>query len=305
MDLYKELAGICVKWNFSKKERSQRYIEDYKKKIIKQLKDSKNYLSYDVTNGRVEKFIFAIFSDTPFELYRIQLLCFYFSDQKLTKKNIKDELSRVRDFFKPKKLKIVVGCPASKTKLIRILKKLDFTPNGSKLIGKVNKSYVSIKKLSIPELNEFSYEQMNYKGDIQDVMNLEYRAHRNETTSVVYRMPKKHWAFFEDYLKEICKKKLAYVLRHKKKIIGFISYDINNDLIDGAFIVSISIDPKYKSLGISKYLYKKMLDDLKNKNIKVFYGYSKTKQVLKFSRKIAREPAYHSFALARDKLSTL
>ena len=68
MDLYKELAGICVKWNFSKKERSQRYIDYYKKKIIKQLKDSKNYLSYDVTNGRVEKFIFAVFSDTPFEL---------------------------------------------------------------------------------------------------------------------------------------------------------------------------------------------------------------------------------------------
>lgn len=305
MDIYKELAGICVKWNFSKKERSQRYIDDYKKKIIKQLKDSKNYLAYDVANGRVEKFVFAVFSDTPFELDRIQLLCFYFSDQKLTKKNIKEELLKIHNFFRPKKLKVVVGCPASKAKLIRILKALSFLPNGSKLVGRVNKSYSCMSKLSIPELDDFSYELMNYKNDIKEVMNLEYRAHRNEITSVVYRMPKKHWAFFEDYLKEICKKKLAYVLRHKKKIIGFISYDINNDLIDGAFIVSISIDPKYKGQGISKFLYKKMLEDLKNKKIKIFYGYSKTRQVLKLSQKLGRAPAYHAFTLSKDNLITL
>jgi L-amino acid N-acyltransferase YncA len=301
MDVEKEIVGVILKWLFPKGERSKTYLEKQRKRILKQVRDPNNYLSYNITNGRIEKLVFALFSDAPFELDRIQVVCSYFDDHLLTKKSLKEELRRLREFFKPKKLKIVIGLPPKKTKLLKTLKSLDFESNGIKLKGSVHKSLVSLRKLDIPTLaEEFSYELMNYKNNIKAVMNLEYQAHRSEESSVVYKMPKKHWAFFEDYLKDIARKKLAYVLKYNNKIIGFISYDINSDLPHGAFVVSISLAPKFKGRGIAKFLYLRMLEDLKRRKIKTFYGYSKTKQVLRFSKKIERVPSYYSFKLSKE-----
>ena len=40
-------------------------------------------------------------------------------------------------------------------------------------------------------------------------------------------------------------------------------------------------------------------------HFKKYYGYSKTEQVLKFSKKLKRKPSVYSFVLGKDKLSIL
>ncbi len=136
-------------------------------------------------------------------------------------------------------------------------------------------------------------------------MSLEFRAHRSEPSSVVHKLPRKQWSFFKDYLKQLSIKETAYVLKKGAMIISFIGYEIKSDMPSGAFIASISVDPKFRGQGLSKLMYKKMLKDLESKKIKLYYGYSKTNQVLKFSKKLGRKPCFYSFKLDKNSLFTL
>jgi L-amino acid N-acyltransferase YncA len=177
---------------------------------------------------------------------------------------------------------------------------------GVKLVGDVSNSYGKIQMLSIPTENkDFSIEEFKFNQDIEKVMTLELRAHRAEPSSVVHNLPKRHWTFFRDFLKQLSKSKTAFVLKSKGKIIGFVGYNIREEIPSGAFVASVSIDPKFKGQGLSKLMYLKILSEMKSRKIKQFYGYSKTEQVLSFSKKIGRRPCYYSFKLDGMKLQSL
>lgn len=57
---------------------------------------------------------------------------------------------------------------------------------------------------------------------------------------------RQHWSFFRDFLKQLSKARTAYILKNKGKVIGFVGYNIREEIPLGAFVSSISIDPKFK-----------------------------------------------------------
>ena len=59
------------------------------KDLIEKIQSPKNYFSIDYQNGKIEKLVLAEFSDTPFELDRIQVVCFILPEE-LTTKGLKE-----------------------------------------------------------------------------------------------------------------------------------------------------------------------------------------------------------------------
>ena len=298
----KLLIDTIIQWNFSEEEVSKTYLKAFRKKMIQKLKNKNNYLSYEFHNRKIEKLVLAEFSNTPFELDRINILCFHFSDQK----SIKKELISLREFFKPKKLKIVLSVQHHQKKMQALLKRMGFLSNGIRLKASTSDSYNTMINMKITNLpKEYSIRLMNFKQDIDKVMSIELRAHKNEPSSVVHKLPKKHWEFFRKLLRGLSKKKYTFILEYKRKPIGFIAYNKCKEYNGNGIITTISLDPKFKGKGLSKYLYLKLLQEFKSKRIKKYYGYSKTEQVLKFSKKLKRKPSVYSFVLGKDKLSII
>ena len=98
------------------------------------------------------------------------------------------------------------------------------------------------------------------------------------------------------------RRKTAFVLEYNGEIIGFAAHIRREDLMGNSMIATISINPVFKGQGLSKQLYSKVLEDMSKKKIKEYYGFSKTKQVLKFSKKIERSPMLYSYVLDKDSL---
>jgi hypothetical protein len=130
MKIERVIIDKILEWNFTPGERKKSSLNKQVKHLKEILYKPENYLSYNVCNGKLIKLVFAEFSDTPFELDRINVSCFYFEDISITKKNVCDELINLREHFAPKKLKIVVGGREGQDKLYRLLKRLGFTSNG-------------------------------------------------------------------------------------------------------------------------------------------------------------------------------
>lgn len=300
------IVDKILEWKFAPNERKKYFLKEQALIYQVEIRKPENYLCYEYSAGKITKLIFAQFSDTPFELDRIEIGCFYFDNEVLNKKNICNELVKVRDFFKPKRLKVVIGARENQKKLLKILKTLSFTSNGIKLVAKTSDSLNFLQRTKLTQLNEtMSIEKFEYKKHLDDVLKIEYRAHNNEPSSVVYKFPKKHWGFFKDYLINISKDGTSFILKDKNKIIGFVGYEIKKNMPSGSIIVSISLLPKYKGQGLSKHLYLTLLKDMKKHRIDTYYGYTKTNQVLGFSKKLKRHPCFYSLKLDKIALSKL
>lgn len=286
----KVLADLIYDWNFTDQVFTKKHVGILRKQLLTNLKDESKYLSYEVENGKIIKLVYAEFNNAPFELDRIQINCFYFDDKVLTKKLVKDELEKLKKYFHPKKLKTSILFPVREGKLKKILISLGFVDNGVKLKGKVLDSLRVLKKITPKKLPEgFKIRVMNHEKDIDDVLKVELRSHRADPTSVVHKLPKKHWSFFNTFLKDLSKKRTSFVLTYNDKVAGIVAFNKAPHLAGDAMIATISLDNKYKGMGLSKHLYLHAINDMHKRKIKYYYGYSKTRAVLGFAKKLKRK----------------
>lgn len=302
----KLLVDKIVEWNLDSNEISKSFKNEYRKNISNQLDDCNNYLSFEICNGKINKLVFATFSNTPVELDRIDVQCFFFTDENMTKGLVRIELVSLRNFFRPKKIKLVIRIRPEHKKLQALVRKFGLVVRGVKLRASVKESFAAITKMKLPQLSEdYSFRLMNYNKDIDQIMLMEARAHRNEPSSVIHNLPRKELAFFRTILKELCKTKTAFVFCYRERPIGLIAHSISKKLKGNSMISTISLDPKFKGQGLSKYLYSKLIHDLEKRNIKTYYGYSSTNQVLDLATSIKRYPILYSFIIDSKSLEKI
>lgn len=296
------LVEKILEWNFSSFERKQGFLSDQKKLWKTKIVDAQNYLSFETSNNTLKKLVFAEFSDTAFEFDRIKVGCFYFSQEKLNRKYVLEELIALRKFFLPRKLNISVNVPMGAKKTYLILHKLKFQQTGTMLVGDVKHSYEKALKFKLGDFEkEFQFRYFNFSRDSKNILLLGYKAHKNEPTSIFYKLPQKeHASFLKSYLKTISQDKTGLILMHKGKDIGFVSYFVRQDCFSSGHIASISLDPKYKGQGLSRLMYKKILDLLHKRKLKQFFGYTNTKQVLKLSNELQRYPCFNSLRFNKE-----
>ena len=124
------------------------------------------------------------------------------------------------------------------------------------------------------------------KRDIRELVNLEYQAHKQSSTSRCGIMPKKN---FEGFYKFVLKSnRQCIVLKENNVIIGSIVFGINGFGI--AHVMSIAVHPDHQKRGVSKMLYHKMLKELKRRRVKCYSGVSTTTEVLGLAKKLNRVP---------------
>ena len=150
--IIEKVVEEIINWSYAQDGASEKSIRKIKKDLIEKIQSPKNYFSIDYQNGKIEKLVLAEFSDTPFELDRIQVVCFILPEKELTTKGLKKELCLIRDFFRPKKLKLVLAFYPENEKLNRTIKRVGFNLNVVKLKGSVNKSYQVLRKSKLPIL---------------------------------------------------------------------------------------------------------------------------------------------------------
>lgn len=295
------LVSKILDWNYFYLKRKKKFYKAQRKVFENKISDSNNYLSYEIANNKIKKLVLAEFCDTPFEYDRIKINCFYFSEDRENKKNILEEIFLMRKFFYPKKLNISLNLPYYMQKIQLILQEMNFKKTGTMFIGNVNQSFNKIKDLNIVSLgSDLKLRPFNYSKDSKKIFALDYKAHKNDSTSILNRLTlDQHYQFLKNYLKQVSKERLGLILSHKDVDIGFIGCFIRNDAFSCGHMVSVSIDKKHRGKGFSKYAYKELFSLLKKKRVRQYIGYSNTTQVLNFSSYLEREPCFYSFKLDR------
>jgi len=300
------LINKIVQWNYPDEILPKPFLKKYFNHIKKLLRDTKNYLSYEIHNGKIIKLVFANFRFEPVEMDRINVMCFYIDKQKLNIKMVKEELRKLHEYFLPKKINLSLSTSVFETKLIKYFKNLGFVIKSTKLKAQTSDSYLAISKMCLKPLPVYySIDHMEYDKDIDAVMKIELRSHRNEPTSIVHNLPRKEFESFRYFLKELSLKKTVFVLKFNEKTIGVIAHNIRKNVSRNSTVTTVSIDPKFKGSGLSKYLYKTLVMDLKKKNVDEYYGYSSTKQVLRFAKILQRHPIRYSLVLEKKLLREL
>ncbi len=157
---------------------------------------------------------------------------------------------------------------------------------GAKNIGNVLYAKVSdgIKAVS-------NIENANYKikrpteEDIEELVNLEYLAHRASLTSRVGHISKK---MVRQLYQNMIKRKAYYMITSDGVIVGTVG--IAENKIKLGFIMTVAVHPDYQGLGISKLLYKQAFSHWQKKGVQFYSGVSTTTEVLGFAKKLKRTP---------------
>ncbi|EQC47496.1 GNAT family N-acetyltransferase [Bacteriovorax sp. Seq25_V] len=157
---------------------------------------------------------------------------------------------------------------------------------GAKDVGKVLYATVADGRKALAKIENKKVKIKRPKeSDIDELIELEYQAHRRSSTSRVGNISKK---MVRQFYQMMIQRKCCYVAYVDGRIAGVIGPAYNKMKI--GFIMTIAVHPDFQGQGISKVLYKYALDFWSKKNIEIYAGTSTTTEVLGLGRKLKRVP---------------
>lgn len=211
--------------------------------------------------------------------YKINV-CEFIAPKSINNKNLSNIITETKNLDRRVKRSNFIMPYNSKLHKLCLQRKMQIT--GILLIANVADGLLKLSKYDNPDFR-ISLIKEEY---IEEILSLEVLAHRRSLTSRVrnYSKPKAR-----DFFKFLASNKLAYVAKNiDNKIVGVIG--INDDSVECGYVMCIAVHPDFQGLGISKLLYKKMLNEFKFKKIKYYFGTTTTAEVLKFAKILKRKP---------------
>lgn len=153
------------------------------------------------------------------------------------------------------------------------------------LVGKTTKSLSLLKGVSSKTVKISKMQSR----DVNKLINLDLASHLADKTSrmrTIFMKPdaKKQMRMF---YKGLLKRKSCFVAREKKKLAGNIGYFVDEKNNHG-LIACIFVANEFKGKGISKLLYKTVLNEFKKKKLNFYIGGTTTVGVLEVAKKIGR-----------------
>lgn len=127
------------------------------------------------------------------------------------------------------------------------------------------------------------------KSDIKKIALLEYQSHLKDVSSRMvdfFRGPN-GLTMIEGLYTHLHQKQTCFVLRKKNKIAGAVGYFIDEKKKRG-LIASIFISNEFKGQGLSKVLYRLLLEEFQALHLSYYIGSSTTNRVLILSEKMGR-----------------
>ncbi|MBT3982534.1 MAG: GNAT family N-acetyltransferase [Bacteriovoracaceae bacterium] len=270
---------------------SAEFMEGYKfplalkKKITNFLKSSFNdensYCSFSVKNGQVEKFILAR-SAADIGGNLIAISHFHFKDVP-SKQELNKVIQSIMDFF-PSLNSIVIGVSPSDKKVTRILKGNKFFIAANEFIGKTSDGIRYLEKTE--KTSDVLIREMKFKRDIDSVLKIERRAHKEDGSSRIQSYSKKLQIEMKSHYQKMAKLGTAFVATKNEKVIGAVGSYPNGKL---SLIATIVVDPKSQGQGVSKKLYLRALKDLEGRRSTFYKGQTTTSNVLAMGKKMKRK----------------
>jgi GNAT superfamily N-acetyltransferase len=164
------------------------------------------------------------------------------------------------------------------------------------LYGEVKKSLSILKReKNLPKGITFTRLK---KTDIAPLVKLDIDAHLKEPTSRMREIFSKPAGkkLMKDFYRDLLKNKTCLVARFDNKLVGSVAWFVDKRNRNG-LVASIFVADKYKGKGISKILYKRLLEEFAKKNLTHYIGSSTTGRVLELAQRLKRIPGSHAYIL--------
>jgi hypothetical protein len=125
--------------------------------------------------------------------------------------------------------------------------------------------------------------------DLPKLINLDYASHLADKTSRMREifMKADGKKGMKGFYTKMFKNKSCIVAKENNKIAGSICYFIDKKNQYG-LIASIFVANEFKGMGISKLLYRRLLEEFSKRNLKYYLGSSTTQRVLSLAKKMGR-----------------
>lgn len=213
--------------------------------------------------------------------------CYCKEDPKFRRKFYRALKSKSLEFKKQHKIKrMVVNISHEDLSTRKYFSKKGFV-TALELVGKT-KFGLQILKKEVKTNKEFSVKRIQPK-DVSMLVKLEMASHLADKSSRMHSIVKRPEGpkLMKDFYSRMLKSKNSFVVKKGKEIAGSACYFIDNNNKYG-LIGSIFVAKEFQGMGISKILYKELLQEFYSKRLTYYLGSSTTGKVLSLSAKLER-----------------
>ncbi|WP_412469790.1 MULTISPECIES: GNAT family N-acetyltransferase [unclassified Halobacteriovorax] len=263
----------------------KKYTSTRKNDIRESLSDISKFTRHD---EKKNKYLYQFFASNDIGLRIIKV-----DVQIAPKWSVLETRDMIEDVFKNvKRIKRAHFYVPVKSQIYNQLLELGGRSRGEELLASVDDG---LKYLSKYEFDK-NVKIVKLNKELRDeVVDIEYLAHKFSATSRCENFPRKMFLGFVDGLIKYDVDALVAV--EDGKAIGFIVPSITRTKI--GHIMSISVHPEAQGRGVSKLLYYEALKYFKKKKVSIYAGVSSTNEVLGFSKKLKRRAMYAYLELVR------
>jgi predicted GNAT family acetyltransferase len=263
------------------------------KRLVTAFKEDR--LVYDIAQNKSLRYFF-IHQCAIMHEFQEEFLVFtncYCANETSSRKKFFGKIKEISSEFKKKKKikRIVVEIGAEDLHLKKTLSKKGILTY-VELVGNTKKGLMALKDVTS---NNISVKRVD-KKDLSKLAALDLESHLSDKTSRMHDIFKRPDGkkIMKGFYNHIYKKRSCFVAKEDKKIAGSVCYFIDTKNKYG-LIASIFVSNEYKGQGISKVLYKKLLDEFLKKNLNYYIGSSTTKRVLQLTEKMKRKESSSSY----------
>lgn len=163
------------------------------------------------------------------------------------------------------------------------------------LVGKTSESLGRLAKESMPRGVSFSRLK---PVDVPVLVKLDLESHLKDPSSRMHEIFAKPIAskLMKNFYRNLVKSKKCFVLKKDGKIAGSIAWFIDKKNHYG-LVASIFVAENFKGQGLSKIMYKKLLEEFQRKKCPYYIGSSTTERVLILARKMKRKPMNYCYII--------
>lgn len=297
---------MSIRQNRSKygKNPNARQLRKIRMFIEEGLENPHHYHTYSVENGSIKKMIHAWKTVDPFGVPSLQVDPFYFDKEYANEKNILSEIVKLKKFVGNEEEKLSVRLFDDQPSIIQFLNQFCMVPESFEFIGNICESLELIKQKLPKNSDQFLLEPANFDRDINSILDLIKRSHRDETTSIENFKTVLSLDIMKNFYRECSEKQTAFILKDGEKIIG--EFCLSPDFEPQAGLIgSITIDPDYKGQGLSWLLLQKVCKILNEHKNSYYIGYTTTDKLLEVQKKLKSAIQIHKMKLPLDTAESL
>lgn len=250
------------------------------------------YVSKHSENGVVKKIVIAERVYNEFEGHLISIKRFYVEDDLIDIEYIKNELESIKSFFFRSgdiESKIKVGFLNQSEKIVSIFRNIGFMYYASVLTGNVNESINKLEKYfdrySL-QLDDFEFKEMDYNIDIDSIMKLMIKIHDLNRTSLVKFDSREKIEIMKEHFKCMVESESCWKLTYYNKVIGIIGFVKTDYCPGGVAIDSICIEPEFQKRGLSKFLFYKIVKEMRKRGIDTYVACTATSELISSAKSI-------------------